>query len=158
TWSCVFATRRGQFSGNFLWHTACIRPPSRLVGFSPFLHRQETTTMSLRIVTAAMVVLCATAAFASAGEISNAKLSGMGLSGMQQLSDVEGLAIRGKGTHAAVWGASTATYDGPYNNSATSSNGYVAGASHHHGSSSANGANLSFAGNVSSGYHGSLNF
>ena len=67
----------------------------------------------------------------------------MGLGSMRVLSDNEGLAIRGMGTSASVWGESTANFLGQ-----TSTNGYWASASHWHGSSSAKGKNFSFAGIV----------
>ena len=97
--------------------------------------------MNVRIFSAATLVLCALVASASAGEITKSTLSSMGLGSMQQLSDNDGLAIRGMGTSAAVWGSGTANYQGQ-----TSTNGYEAGASHRHGSSSAQGKNVSFAG------------
>ena len=64
--------------------------------------------MNVRIFSAATLVLCALVASASAGEISKSTLSSMGLGSMQQLSDNDGLAIRGMGTSAAVWGEGTA--------------------------------------------------
>lgn len=97
--------------------------------------------MNVRIFSAATLVLCALVASASAGEINKSTLKNMGLGSMQQLSDNDGLAIRGKGTSASVWGEGTATYQGQ-----TSTNGYQAAASHRHGSSSAEGKNVSFAG------------
>jgi hypothetical protein len=99
--------------------------------------------MNLRILTAATVVLASFAAVASAADVSKSTLNGMGFGNMQQLSDTDGLAIRGKGTTASVWGESTANYGGQ-----TSTNGYSATASHHHSAASAQGKNVSFAGTV----------
>lgn len=97
---------------------------------------------NMGILLAALVVCACLAASASAGEISKSTLSSMGLSSMQTLSSNDGLAIRGKGTHASVWGQSTANFFGGQ----TSTNGYDAGASHRHGSSTAVGSNYSVAG------------
>ena len=103
--------------------------------------------MNLRIVCcAAAVILAGFVASASAGEISKSTLKSMGLGGMQQLSDSDGLAVRGKGTSASVWGQGTANFFG----GTTSTNGYAASADHHHSSSFAVGANVSAAGVVSS--------
>lgn len=106
---------------------------------------------NLCILCAAVVLVASMATIVSAGDLSVPKstLSSMGFSSVTVISDIDGLAVRGKGTSASVWGESTAT-SGPN----TSTNGYAAAASHHHGSSTANGNNLSFAGNVSSGHHG----
>jgi hypothetical protein len=101
------------------------------------------------IACAALVVVASMAVSASAADaISKSTLSSMGFSSMQQISDTDGLAIRGKGTSASVWGESTANYKGQ-----TSTNGYAAAASHKHGSSSAVGANLSVAGTVKVNYN-----
>ncbi len=97
--------------------------------------------MRLRVLCAATVVLSAIAASVSAGEVSKSTLNSMGFANMSQLSDNDGLAVRGKGTSASVWGSGTANYLGQ-----TSSNGYQAAADHHYGSSSAAGGNVSFAG------------
>ncbi len=83
------------------------------------------------IACAALVVVASMAVSASAADaISKSTLSSMGFGSMQQISDTDGLAIRGKGTYASVWGESTANFKGQ-----TSTNGYQAGASHKHGSS-----------------------
>ena len=101
--------------------------------------------MNLRIVCcAAAVILAGFVASASAGEISKSTLKSMGLGGMQQLSDSDGLAVRGKGTSASVWGQGTANFFG----GTTSTNGYAAAADHHHSSSFAAGGNISVAGVV----------
>ena len=62
------------------------------------------------VASLALALLASTAMVASAAEpaVSNNALSSMGLGGMQQMSDDEGLAVRGKGTSAGVWGGSTA--------------------------------------------------
>lgn len=93
------------------------------------------------VVTA--VVACVSSV--KAGEVSKSTLGSLGLGSMQQLSDNDGLTVRGKGTSASVWGQSTANFHGGN----TSTNGYEAAASHRHGSSTAAGANLSAAGVVS---------
>jgi hypothetical protein len=97
--------------------------------------------MRLPVLCAATVVLSAIAASASAGEVSKSTLNSMGFANMSQLSDNDGLAVRGKGTSASVWGAGTANYLGQ-----TSTNGYTASASNHYGSSNAAGGNVSFGG------------
>jgi hypothetical protein len=101
------------------------------------------------IVCAALVVIVSMVASASAADhVSKSTLSSMGLGSMQLISDNDGLAIRGMGTSASVWGESTANYLGQ-----TSTNGYQASSSHHHGDSSAEGKNLSVAGTVQVKFH-----
>ena len=98
---------------------------------------------------AALVIIATMTAttFAADLAVSKATLTSMGLGKMQLLSDNDGLAIRGMGTSASVWGEGTATFDkGPFY--ATETTGYKASASHHKGSSSAEGKNLAFAGKV----------
>jgi len=89
---------------------------------------------------------------ASAADVSKSTLAAMGFGNATIMSDVDGLEIRGKGTSASVWGEGTANYTNR-NGSNTSTNGYQAAASHHHGSSEAYGSNKSFAGNAK-GYIG----
>ena len=48
----------------------------------------------------------------AADAVSKSTLSSMGFSSMQVISDNDGLAVRGKGTSASVWGESTANYRG----------------------------------------------
>ena len=80
------------------------------------------------IACAALVVVASMAASASAADaVSKSTLSSMGFSSMQQISDTDGLAIRGKGTSASVWGESTVAYRGQ-----NAVNGYEAAASHKH--------------------------
>jgi hypothetical protein len=104
-----------------------------------------TTSMkNFGIVCAALVICAGLVASASAAEhVSKSTLSSMGLGSVQQMSDNDGLAIRGKGTSASVWGEGTANFKGQ-----TSTNGYQAAASHHNSSSSALGGNISAAGTV----------
>jgi hypothetical protein len=104
--------------------------------------------MNLRILTAATIVLTSFVAVASAADVSKSTLNGMGFGNMQQMSDSDGLAIRGKGTSASVWGESTANYRGQ-----TSTNGYSAAASHQHSAASAQGKNLSAAGTLKIQYN-----
>jgi hypothetical protein len=82
---------------------------------------------------------------ASAGDLAVSKLTlgNMGLGSMQMLSDADGLAVRGKGTFAGVWGSSTALWQ-----ASTATNNYEAGAQWVNKSSFAKGESLSFAGNV----------
>jgi len=90
------------------------------------------------------------AATASAAEpVSKSTLASMGLGGMQQMSDSEGTAVRGKGymggfgggTYAKVWGSSSASYYGQASN-----NNYQSGASWLGKPSNATGNSFSFAG------------
>jgi hypothetical protein len=100
------------------------------------------------LIASCALVLVACAATAMAGEpISLATLSDMGLGGMQQLSDNDGLTVRGKGTFAGVFGSSTAVFQG-----STSNNNYEAGAQWQGKSSFAKGESLSFAGVVEAVY------
>jgi hypothetical protein len=101
------------------------------------------------IACAALVVVASMAVSAKAADaVSKSTLSSMGFSSMQVISDTDGLAIRGKGTSASVWGESTANWRGQ-----TSTNGYQAASSHRKGSSAAAGANLSVAGTVKVKYN-----
>lgn len=102
---------------------------------------------NLGITCGAVALFVVFAGSVSARELSKSTLGNMGLGGMSQLSDNDGLVIRGKGTSASVWGQSTAHVNG-----ASSSNGYVASSSHYHGSSLAAGANISAAASYS--HHG----
>jgi hypothetical protein len=85
------------------------------------------------------------AATASAADlaVSKSTLGSMGLGGMQVLSDDDGLAVRGKGTFASVWGGSQAKFGNQF-----SENYYEAGAQWLGKGSSAGGKSLSFAGEV----------
>lgn len=90
----------------------------------------------------AVVALMASGAFA--GEISQAALNDMGLSGMQQMSDDEGMAVRGK--WALVWGQGTANVIG----GTTETTGYAAGTDIFNVNGAA-GANVAVAGTVGGG-------
>jgi hypothetical protein len=101
------------------------------------------------IACAAVVLLAATAS--AAEPVAKSTLASMGLGGMQQMSDNDGMAVRGLGiphpafgggTRASVWGSSTANwYLGQ-----TSNNNYAAEASWLGKSSNAVGKSFSFAG------------
>lgn len=94
----------------------------------------------------ACAVLTLFAATASAAElaVSNSTLGSMGLGSMQPMSDTDGLAVRGKGVYAAVWGGSQAQFGHSF-----SSNHYEAGASWLGPvGANAQGQSLSFAGKV----------
>ncbi|HEV8003087.1 MAG TPA: hypothetical protein VGP63_24590 [Planctomycetaceae bacterium] len=94
--------------------------------------------MKTLLSVAALVVLAAAPAMAGDGRVSHHSLSKMGLSGMQVMSDAQGMTVRGTSV-AVVFGASYAHISGE-GGSAGSVNGYFA-AGHH----SASGANVSFA-------------
>ena len=72
-------------------------------------------------------------------------LSSMGFGGAEIMSDNAGLAVRGKGTYASVWGNSSASFHSPAGGS-TAYNQYSAGATHNYGSSKAIGGSDSYAG------------
>jgi hypothetical protein len=65
--------------------------------FAPFDSSLRGSVM--KTIAIALAVLMLSAATASAGDlaVSESTLEGMGLAGMQQLSDEDGLAVRGKG-------------------------------------------------------------
>ncbi len=96
------------------------------------------------LIASCALVLVAYVSTASAGEpISNSTLSNMGLSSMELLSDADGMAVRGKGTFAGVWGGSSAVFQG-----SSANNNYEAAAQWVHDTSTATGNSLSFAGIV----------
>ena len=105
---------------------------------------------NLLIVCAAVELVTSFSATVSAGEIAGAvpstTLNSMGFAGVEIMSDEAGLAVRGKGTYAAVWGSSSAVYRGR-NGGARANNNYEAGSRNRSGPSSAIGGSLSFAGN-----------
>jgi hypothetical protein len=110
---------------------------------------EDTTMKKFAIACAALVVVASMAVSAKAADaVSKSTLSSMGFSSIQLISDNDGLAVRGKGTSASVWGESTANHKGQ-----TSTNGYAADSSHRKGSSGAVGANLSVAGTVKVKYN-----
>ncbi len=100
----------------------------------------------MKNVAIACALLMLLAATASAGDlaVSKSTLSSMGLGGMQQMSDNDGLAVRGKGTWASVWGGSQANWWGGQ----TSTNAYDTGADWLGKGSGATGHSFSFAGKV----------
>ncbi|MEX2333250.1 MAG: hypothetical protein WD600_03270 [Pseudohongiella sp.] len=99
------------------------------------------------IASCALVLLACVSTATAAEPISKSTLGNMGLSGMQSLSDADGMAIRGKGTFAGVWGGSTALWQG-----SAASNNYEAGAQWVNKDSTALGNSLSFAGVVEAIY------
>jgi hypothetical protein len=100
------------------------------------------------------VLVCASA---SAADVSKSTLNAMGFGSASIMSDNDGLAVRGKGTSASVFGASIANYN-TWRGQNSATNGYEAAASHYHGSSLAKGSNLSYAGNYTSGHGLTVNF
>jgi hypothetical protein len=90
---------------------------------------------------AALMLLAATAS-ANDLAVSKSTLGSMGLGSMQTMSDGDGLAVRGKGTFAGVWGSSSAHWPGQQ----ASNNNYIAGAAWLGKGSSAGGNSLSAAG------------
>ncbi|MEX0677272.1 MAG: hypothetical protein WD063_09365 [Pirellulales bacterium] len=98
----------------------------------------------------ACAVLMLFAATASAGDlaVSKSTLGSMGLSSMQLMSDTDGMAVRGMGVTAAVWGGSQANWFSA-NGSQHATNNYEAGASWLGPvGASAQGQSLSFAGQI----------
>ena len=95
--------------------------------------------MKLLILGAALLI--SSTAMAAQPAVPAATLQGMGLGQMQSMSDVDGLAVRGKGTSASVWGSSQANWYGQ-----TSSNNYSASSSWLGKPAGASGSSLSFAG------------
>jgi hypothetical protein len=98
---------------------------------------------NIAIACAALMLFAATAS--AAEKVSKSTLSSMGLSGMQEMSDSDGLAVRGKGTFAGVWGGSQANWYGGQ----SSTNAYESGAQWLGKSSGAVGGSFSFAGKTS---------
>ena len=93
---------------------------------------------------ATLVCMSAGSAFAADNQVADQTLAKMGLGSMQSMSDNDGLAVRGKGTSAHVWGSSTANWYGGQ----TANNNYEAGASWLGASSNAVGKSFSFAGKL----------
>jgi hypothetical protein len=91
---------------------------------------------------AALMLLAATAS--AAEPVAKSTLSSMGLGSMQTMTDNDGLAVRGKGTSASVWGGSAANWYGGQ----SSVNNYSANASWLGKSSNAVGKSFSFAGKL----------
>ena len=104
--------------------------------------------MKTFVLTCTGLLLLAGPAMAAEWPVSDSTLGGMGLRGMQRMSDSDGLAIRGRGVHAGVWGGSITTWGSP-GTTATSSNFYQAGSRWHgNNSTAASGQSLSFAGQI----------
>ncbi|REK19285.1 MAG: hypothetical protein DWQ37_01450 [Planctomycetota bacterium] len=98
----------------------------------------------MKTFTMAFAALAMLGATATAGEldVKNTTLHEMGLGSMQQLSDDDAQAVRGKGTFAGVWGTSTANWFGGQ----TSTNSYSAGSNWLGKPSGSFGGSLSFSG------------
>ena len=94
---------------------------------------------------ACALLVAGLAASASAADVSKSTLDAMGFGNATVMSDIDGMAVRGKGTSAEVWGRGTANFNNSYGSN-TSTNGYEAEASHRYGRSEAGGSNLSNAG------------
>ncbi len=84
---------------------------------------------------------------AKADDVSKSTLDAMGFGNATIMSDEDGLAIRGKGTRAEVWGNSTASY-WDRTGAGSASNGYSAKSRSYRGSSLAKGGSDSYAGRV----------
>ena len=74
--------------------------------------------MKYAAMVAVLLSVCACSAFAGDGQISKSVLAEMGLSGLQVMSDADGMAIRGKlhlGGEATVWGTANSDIGGGTN-------------------------------------------
>jgi hypothetical protein len=92
-------------------------------------------------IACSLLMLFAATASAADLAVSKSTLGSMGLTSMDEMSDSEGLAVRGKGVSAAVWGGSQAAFGDSF-----SQNFYEAGATWHGPvGATANGGSLSFA-------------
>lgn len=106
----------------------------------------KKTTKNTLILGAALLISSASA-MAAQPVVPAATLQGMGLGQMRPMSDDDGLAVRGKGTSASVWGSSQARWAGPSNlGGQSSSNNYSASSSWLGKSSGAVGSSFSYAG------------
>jgi hypothetical protein len=94
----------------------------------------------LMVCAVVCLALVASVASAAPGQVSDSTLAAFGLSGMQQMSDVQGTQVRGMG-FAAVSGFSVAQAPGGQ----ISANNYVAVSDPRRGSALAAGASLSVA-------------
>lgn len=97
--------------------------------------------MHKTFVLTTVLLISAASAMAAQPVVPLATLQGMGLGQMRSMSDNDGLAVRGKGTSASVWGSSQANWAGQ-----SSSNNYSASASWQGKPSGATGNSYSFAG------------
>ena len=80
--------------------------------------------MRILAIACTILLLCAATASADDSAVSKAILDSMGLGTMQALPDSDGMAVRGQGTSAGVWGGSFASWGGQ-----SSSNNYFASSS-----------------------------
>ena len=122
---------------------------------------------NVAIICAATVIVAGLVASASAADLSVRKstLANMGFGSASIMSDVDGMAVRGKGysghhsapkvtTTASVSGSSTANYYG-HKGDSTATNQYSASSNHTDGGGAgAQGSSLSFAGKISGGASG----
>jgi hypothetical protein len=95
-------------------------------------------------IAGALVIFSAATAVAGDLAVSKSTLGSMGLGSMNLMSDIDGLAIRGKGTFANVSGSSHAKF-GPSGAVQESTNNYEAGAQWIGKHSSAGGQSQSYA-------------
>ena len=80
--------------------------------------------MKYAAMVAVLLTVCACSAFAGDGQISKSALADMGLSGLQVMSDAQGMSVRGSGASVsgtATVGDTTADYDATFPNFATGS-------------------------------------
>ncbi len=93
-----------------------------------------------KVIAAMAVALTLTAgqAFAGDGQVSRSGLEAFGLSGLQVVSDADGMAVRGQASFAFVAGGSYSFLPGT-----GSANEYAAGAAHRYGPSQAEGGSTS---------------
>jgi hypothetical protein len=68
---------------------------------------------SFAIACSVLMLFAATTSAADLA-VSKSTLGSMGLASMAQMSDSDGLAVRGKGVSASVWGGSQAQFDGQF--------------------------------------------
>jgi hypothetical protein len=119
--------------------------------FYPFALR-GVFDMKRVIVLAAMVMAMSVAsADAEEGNVSKNSLSAFGLSGLQVVSDDAGMSVRGARSFAFVGGVSRSSFFG--NNAA---HGYIAGASHRRGPTSASGGSFAVSGGGTSLFGGAF--
>jgi len=97
--------------------------------------------MKIALQVAVVLAFSVASEIKAAEAIPSSTLSRMGLATIKPMSAEQGLAVRGKGTYAGVWGSSTANWGGQ-----ASSNNYSASASWFGKPSGATGGSFSFAG------------
>ena len=116
---------------------------------------------NVAIICAALLVVGMVASASAAEGVSKSTLASMGFASAQSMSDLDGMAVRGKGwvfqggTSASVGGTSSAMFFDPNFGGSTSSNHYDSAASHESDPSKAKGNSNSNAGIVFS-YTGDL--